>query len=102
VLVWDRCHGYVRRADNLVSSALWIVDRGTRPTTHFVVWRHSSPKWIANQVTEAYGWGQAPRYLIRDRTGPMAGSSSADFDPWPFATGRHRRVPHGKTHMLKG
>jgi hypothetical protein len=29
---WDRCYGYVRRADNLVSSALWIVDRGARPS----------------------------------------------------------------------
>jgi len=25
---------------------------------------------IANQVTEACGWEQAPRYLIRDRDGP--------------------------------
>jgi len=24
---------------------------------------------IANQITEAYGWEQAPRYLIRDRDG---------------------------------
>jgi hypothetical protein len=26
-------------------------------------------EWIANQVTEACGWEQAPRYLIRDRDG---------------------------------
>jgi hypothetical protein len=25
--------------------------------------------WLANQVTEACGWEQAPRYLIRDRDG---------------------------------
>jgi transposase InsO family protein len=27
------------------------------------------PEWIANQITEACGWDQAPRYLIRDRDG---------------------------------
>ena len=26
-------------------------------------------EWIANQLTEACGWEQAPRYLIRDRDG---------------------------------
>src|SRR5258708_17307441 len=26
-------------------------------------------RWIANQVTEACGWEQAPPYLIRDRDG---------------------------------
>src|SRR6266403_1843521 len=30
---------------------------------------HPTAEWIANQVTEAYGWEQAPRYLIRDRDG---------------------------------
>ena len=28
---------------------------------------HPSPEWIARQLTEAYGWHQAPRYIIRDR-----------------------------------
>src|SRR3977135_1564938 len=39
---WDRCDGYVRRADNLVSPALWIADHGARPATYSVVWRHSA------------------------------------------------------------
>src|SRR4051794_30936846 len=26
-------------------------------------------EWIANQITQACGWKQAPRYLIRDRDG---------------------------------
>jgi transposase InsO family protein len=30
---------------------------------------HPTAEWTANQVTEAYGWEQAPRYLIRDRDG---------------------------------
>src|ERR1700737_5409448 len=39
---WDRCDGYVRRADNLVSPALWIADHGAGPATYSVVWRHSA------------------------------------------------------------
>jgi hypothetical protein len=29
--------------------------------------RHPSAEWIALQLTQAYGWQQAPRYIIRDR-----------------------------------
>ena len=29
----------------------------------------STAEWIANQITQACGWEQAPRYLIRDRDG---------------------------------
>jgi transposase InsO family protein len=28
---------------------------------------HPSAQWIAQQSTEAYGWKEPPRYLIRDR-----------------------------------
>src|SRR6267143_953740 len=28
---------------------------------------HPSAEWIARQLTEAYGWQQSPRYIIRDR-----------------------------------
>jgi hypothetical protein len=65
------CDGYVRRADNLVPPALRIADHGARPTTFlwFGVTAHPNAEWIANQVTEACGWEQAPRYLIRDRDG---------------------------------
>ena len=28
---------------------------------------HPSAEWIARQLTEAFGWEQAPRYIIRDR-----------------------------------
>src|SRR3984957_12738511 len=38
----DRCDGYVRRADNLVSPTLWIADHGAPPATYSVAWRHSA------------------------------------------------------------
>src|SRR5258707_2202050 len=37
-----RRDGSVRRADNLVSSALWTADRGARPTTDRLARRHSA------------------------------------------------------------
>src|SRR6266436_3083551 len=39
---WDRCDRSVRRADNLVSSALWTADRGAPPTTDRMARRHSA------------------------------------------------------------
>ena len=30
---------------------------------------HPTAEWIANHLTEACGWEQIPRYLIRDRDG---------------------------------
>src|SRR5258707_2612122 len=39
---WDRCDRSVRRADNLVSSALWTADRGARPTTDHMARHHSA------------------------------------------------------------
>ena len=29
--------------------------------------RHPTAEWIAQQLTEACGWDEAPRYLVRDR-----------------------------------
>jgi hypothetical protein len=48
---------------------LLIVGHGRRQILWFGVTAHPTADWIANQITEASGWEQAPRYLIRDRDG---------------------------------
>src|ERR1700751_3836024 len=48
---------------------LLIVGHGRRQILWFGVTAHPTADWIANQITEACGWEQAPRYLIRDRNG---------------------------------
>jgi Integrase core domain len=48
---------------------LLIMGHGRRQIVWFGVTAHPTAEWIANQITEACGWGQAPRYLIRDRDG---------------------------------
>jgi transposase InsO family protein len=46
---------------------LLIMRHGRRHILWFGVTAHPTAEWIANQVTEACGWEQAPSYLIRDR-----------------------------------
>jgi transposase InsO family protein len=46
---------------------LLIIGHGRRQILWFGVTDHPTAEWIANQFTEAFGWEQGPRYLIRDR-----------------------------------
>src|ERR1700730_7715940 len=48
---------------------LLIMGHGRRQILWFGVTANPTAEWIANQVTEACGWEQAPRHLIRDRDG---------------------------------
>jgi transposase InsO family protein len=48
---------------------LLIMRHGRRRILWFGVTAHPTAEWIANQITEACGWEQAPRYLIRDLDG---------------------------------
>jgi transposase InsO family protein len=48
---------------------LLIMGHGRRQILWFGVTSHPTAEWIANQLTQACGWEQAPRYLIRDRDG---------------------------------
>src|SRR6476619_5782994 len=46
---------------------LLIMGHGRRQILWFGVTAHPTTEWIANQLTEACGWEQIPRYLVRDR-----------------------------------
>jgi hypothetical protein len=48
---------------------LLIMGHSRRHILWFGVTAHPTAEWIANQITEACGWEQAPCYLIRDRDG---------------------------------
>ena len=48
---------------------LLIVGLGRRQILWLGVTAHPTAEWIANQLTEACGWEQVPRDLIRDRDG---------------------------------
>src|SRR3989442_11015293 len=44
-----------------------ILQHSRRELLWLAVTAHPRAEWIARQLTEAYGWQQAPRYIIRDR-----------------------------------
>jgi transposase InsO family protein len=44
-----------------------ILRHGRREILWFGVTAHPRAEWIARQLTEAFGWEEAPRYIIRDR-----------------------------------
>jgi hypothetical protein len=46
---------------------LLIMGHGRRQILWFGVTARATAEWIANQLTEACGWEQIPRDLIRDR-----------------------------------
>jgi hypothetical protein len=51
-------------------------------------------EWITRQITEAFPWDGAPRYMSVIAIGSTAPSSHADCEPWAFGTNRlHRRRP---------
>src|SRR6266446_5897868 len=48
---------------------LVIVRLARRELVWINVTAHPTAEWIAQQITEAFPWHEAPRYLIRDRDG---------------------------------
>ena len=44
-----------------------ILHHGRREILWIGTTSHPTAEWIARQLTEAFGWEQAPRYIIRDR-----------------------------------
>jgi len=47
--------------------ALVIIRLERRNLVWINVTAHPTAEWIARQITEAFPWAEAPRYLIRDR-----------------------------------
>ena len=82
---------------------LLIMGHGRRQLLWFGVTAHPTAEWIANQLTEACGWEQIPRYLIRDRDGAYGEIFIRRVRSiGPFETARRFRVHPGKTHMPNG
>ena len=46
---------------------LLILRHARRELLWLAVTAHPTAEWIARQLTEAFGWRDAPRYLLRDR-----------------------------------
>src|SRR6266545_6897926 len=60
---------------------LVIVRLARRELVWINVTAHPTAEWIAQQITEAFPWSEAPRYLIRDQDGIYgAAVAAADED----------------------
>ena len=46
---------------------LVFLAHGRRELVHHAVTAHPTAEWVARQMTEAFPWDTAPRYLVRDR-----------------------------------
>ena len=44
-----------------------ILHHGRREILWIGTTSHPNTEWIARQLTEAFGWEEAPRYIVRDR-----------------------------------
>ena len=47
--------------------ALIVLGHDRRQVIHFDVTKNPTQDWLARQMTEAFPWDTAPRYLLRDR-----------------------------------
>ena len=43
-----------------------VIGLGRRPILHVEVTDHPTALWLARQITEAFPWDEAPRFLVRD------------------------------------
>ena len=46
-----------------------VLGHGRRAILHIEVTDHPTALWLARQITEAFPWDEAPRYLVRDNDG---------------------------------
>jgi transposase InsO family protein len=53
---------------------LLILRHSRRELLWLGVTAHPSAEWLARQLTEACGWNELPRYLVRDREGAYGGA----------------------------
>jgi hypothetical protein len=54
-----------RLASNCYAFVIVRLDR--RDLVWISVTAHPTAEWVARQITEAFPWNEAPRYMIRDR-----------------------------------
>jgi hypothetical protein len=81
---------------------LLILQHGRRELLWVGVTAHPTAGWIARQLTEAYGWQRAPRYIIRDRDRVYGHAFSVGCKRWAFGIGRFQCGRHGRTDVLNG
>ena len=58
--------------------ALIVLGHDRRKVIHFEVTPNPTQVWLSRQITEAFPWDTAPRYLLRDRDTLFGPASHGD------------------------
>ena len=75
---------------------LIIVRLDRRELVWIAVTNSPTADWIARQITEAFPWESAPRYLIRDETASSVPSCDSASAQWAFGINLSLRARHGR------
>jgi hypothetical protein len=81
---------------------LVIVRLARRELVWINVTAHPTAEWIAQQITEAFAWAEAPRYLIRDRDRIYGAAVPRRLRAMASATSRLPQARHGRTASSRG
>ena len=81
---------------------LLIVGHGRRQIVWLGVTAHPTAEWIANQITEAFGWERAPHYLIHDCDRAYGIVFIRRLRSMGIRADQRRRAPRGKMDMPNG
>src|SRR5215468_1319055 len=80
--------------------AFLVLGHGRRQLLGFAVTRHPTAEWLAQQIVEAFPWGTAPTYLVRDNDRAYGQVFTNRVRAMGFATARSHRGRPGRTPML--
>jgi hypothetical protein len=80
---------------------LVILRHGRRLWVSSGVTTNPTAEWISRQITEAFPWDSAPRYLIRDRDTAYGTVFVSACVPWAFGTGRPHPDRRGRIHTSR-
>ncbi|HMF02495.1 MAG TPA: hypothetical protein VKK06_21580 [Terriglobia bacterium] len=80
--------------------AFLVLSHKRRRLLWFAVTRNPTAEWLARQITEAFPWDGAPKYVIRDNDRAFGPAFKARVRAMGIRTGPPRFVRPGKTAML--
>jgi hypothetical protein len=80
--------------------AFLVLGHAQRRLLWFAVTRNPTAEWLARQITEAFPWDSAPKYLIRDNDRAFGVAFKARVRAMGIRTGPCRTARPGKMGML--
>ena len=80
--------------------AFLVLGHGRRQLLWFAVAKNSTAGWLARQITEAFPWNSAPKYLIRDNDRAFGGTFKARIRAMGIRDRPTSSARPGRTGML--